>query len=329
MLKRHVLLFCFLLVVLSSVSQTKIEDSKTQSPISFATISFGNGNGVFADDNGSFLFTKKIYPDIDTLYISALGYKELKIATLNLPKTLFLEAQADELQEIIVQTKINRKFKVEKRKPKVHNDYFKCWLPTIESEIAVFFPNTTPQTKKITTVFFPIKIEASDWKERKRSGAKKRPFSTLFRVQFYNSDKRGLPGDVLSYENIIFRVTEQNKDVFELDVTDYDIYVPKNGVFVSIQVLGYTDKAGKLLPNKKYKEIKSKNGIVKIPTNFRPLLPFTEEIPENRTYVKRVFINGNYWLRHEKESQTKPSSLLKSGINNYGIGMHLNVYKDE
>ena len=96
-------------------------------------------------------------------------------------------------------------------------------------------------------------------------------------MKFYNNNE-GKPGDVLSYETIVFQATEKNGDVYELDVDDYNIYVPENGIFISLQVMGYTDKNGKLLPNKKYKEIKSRAGeVIKIPTNFRPLLPFTDE----------------------------------------------------
>ncbi|WP_296346180.1 hypothetical protein [Winogradskyella sp.] len=91
--------------------------------------------------------------------------------------------------------------------------------------------------------------------------------------------------------------------------------------------MGYTDKNGKLLPNKKYKEIKRGSGIVKIPTNFRPLLPFTDEIPDNRTFIKRVFINSNDWQAFKKGNGFQ-SSLLKSGLTNYGIGIDFHVFKD-
>jgi hypothetical protein len=93
-------------------------------------------------------------------------------------------------------------------------------------------------------------------------------------------------------------------------------------------VLGYTDDAGKLLPNKKYKEIKSRGQTVKIPTNFRPLLPFTNEIPENNTYIKRVFVSQNQWIQFKK-GNVYDSSLLKAGLNNYGIGLTYKAFKDE
>jgi len=240
---------------------------------------------------------------------------------------LLLEANIDELNEVVIRAKINRKFKEETLEPYLDDDYYHCWLPTIESEIAVYFPNRDEHDKKIVTVHFPITLESKDWEKRKKKNADKQPFSTLFKVKFYGNNN-GFPDKELIYETIVFRATEEGGDVYNLDVTDYDITMPENGMFISLQVLGYTDKNGKLLPNKKYKEIKTGNEIVKIPTNFRPLLPFTNEIAETRTFIKRVFLNNNKWSRFEKGSDVQ-STLLKFGFNNYGIGLTFNVYKDE
>ncbi|OUS02113.1 hypothetical protein A9Q86_05535 [Flavobacteriales bacterium 33_180_T64] len=320
-------LFFYLLFVFHLSAQTKITDKDTKYPVSFATISFGDGQGLFADDDGIFVFTKKLYKDVDSLFISALGYKDLALATINLPKIIEMQAEADKLDEVIVNARINRKFKKETIKPYLDDDYYKCWLPTIESEIAVFFPNDNEKLKKITSVQFPITLESRDWKKRKRSNANKRKFSTLFKVKFY-TNVNGFPGDVMTYANIVFRVTEKNGDAFELEVSEYDLFIPDNGFFVSIQVLGYTDQNGKLLPNKKYKEITSRNGIIKIPTNFRPLLPFTDEIDTHKTFIKRVFISGNTWVQFKKGNSIK-SSLLKANLNNYGVGINFNVYKDD
>lgn len=323
--KLYSLLAC--IVCASGFSQTKVISSETTYPVSYATISFGDGQGIFADDEGYFYFTKKLYPDVDSLYISALGFKDKTIAAINLKDTIYLDTETDALDEVVIRANLDRKFKEETMEAYLDDDYYKCWLPTIESEIAVFFPNEDDKLKKITSILFPITLESKDWNKRKRSNADKRSFSTLFKVTFFANEK-GFPGHPLTYENIVFRATEKNGDEFQLDVSEYNLMIPDNGFFVSLQVLGYTDKSGKLLPNKKYKEIKTKDGVVKIPTNFRPLLPFTNEIDDYRTFIKRVFINGNQWVQFKKGNGIE-SSLLRSDLNNYGVGMTYNVYKDE
>ncbi len=320
-----------ILVLLCSIghsnAQIVVLDSTSNYPVSYATISFGNGNGIFADDEGKFIFNKKLYPDIDSLFISAIGFKDINIAIKNLPTTLLMLPKADKLDEVIVRTNRNRKFKEEALKPYLDDDYYNCWLPTIESEIAVYFEKTTKEDQKLTQVLFPIALESKDWKKRKRSNTDKRAFSTLFKVKFY-ANNNGFPDKVLTYETIVFRTTEKNGDAFKLNVEDYDIYIPENGFFVSTQVMGYTDKNGKLLPNKKYKEIKTKQGIVKIPTNFRPLLPFTNELKTKNTFIKRVFINGNNWVKFDKGQGFK-SSLLERNLFNYGIGLRYKTYKTD
>jgi len=321
------ILVFLLFVTHIGVAQISVLDSISKIPVSYATISFGNGNGIFADDEGQFVFTKKLYPDIDSLFISALGFKALHIATENLPSQLLMQPQADQLDQVTIRTKLKRKFKEETLKPYLDDDYYHCWLPTIESEIAVFFNKTSTKDQKLTSVSFPIALESRDWKKRKRSNSDKKPFSTLFKVQFYANDN-GIPGKVLTYETIVFRATEKNGDAYKLHVEDYDIYIPNDGFYVSLQVMGYTDKAGKLLPNKKYKEIKSKRGTVKIPTNFRPLLPFTDEIETKNTFVRRVFINRNNWVKFDKDNGFK-SSLLDQELYNYGIGITFKTFKDE
>lgn len=323
-------LFSFILFFFSMgllCGQTAVKDKLTQNAVSYATISFGNGTGVFADDEGTFIFTRELYPDVDTLYVTALGYKALTISTTNLPSIILMETQIDELNEVVIRTKLDKKFKEETLKPYLDDDYYHCWLPTIESEIAVYFPNEDGKDKQIITVHFPITLESKDWEKRKKENAEKQPFSTLFKVKFYVNNN-GFPGKELIYETVVFRATEKGGDVYNLNVSNYDIFMPGKGMFVSLQVLGYTDNSGKLLPNKKYKEIKTGGEIVRIPTNFRPLLPFTDEIPEPRTYIKRVFVNDNKWTRFEKVSDVQ-SGLLKAGLNNYGIGLTFNVYKDE
>lgn len=325
--KMYKTLLLFLVFGHVASAQITVLDSITKYPVSYATISFGNGNGLFADDEGKFYFTKKIYPDIDSLFISALGFKDYKVATLNLPNQLILQPQVSELDEVHIGVTLNRKFKEEKLKPYLDDEYHNCWLPTVESEIAVYFPKTKSQDQELTSVIFPIALESKDWQKRKRSNSEKKEFSTLFKVNFYTNNN-GVPGKMLTNETIVFRATEKDGDAYELNVDDYNIYIPDHGFFVSLQVLGYTDPAGRLLPNKKYKEIKGNDGVIKIPTNFRPLLPFTDKLETKNTFIKRVFISGNNWIKFDNGTELK-SSLLSKNLFNYGIGLTYKTYKDE
>ncbi|MBQ4819253.1 carboxypeptidase-like regulatory domain-containing protein [Aquimarina sp. MMG016] len=302
-------------------SQTTIVDSVKKSPISYATISFGNGNGLFADADGNFRFSKKWYSDIDTLYISALGYKELAISTTNLPKQILLVQDVAELKEVVIVGERKRKYKTKKLSSEVHKDYFRCWLPTVESEIAVFFSKQSEKSTKIASVYLPVKMESSN-----RNSGKVQSFSTLFKMQFYRNNK-GRPGKRLAYEDIIFRVTDKDKSNFELDISEYKVFIPKEGIFVSIQVLGYSDKEGKLQQTRKYSEIETRKGIVKVSTTFRPLLPFTDKIVGNRTFTRRIFFKNRTWQRFDKKYSAM-NNLIQTNHVNYGMGLKLYLYQD-
>ncbi len=321
MKKLFPLLLLFLAKIVCAQTYTVL-DSVQKSPISYATISFGNGNGTFADADGNFSFSKKWYPDIDSLYISALGHRELALSTKSLPKQILLIQDVAELKEVIITAEKKRKFKTRKLPSEVHNDYFRCWLPTVESEIAVFFPKSSEKPTKIASVYLPVKVESSN-----RNATKGQSFSTLFKMQFYGNDK-GYPGKRLPYEDVIFSVTNKDKSNFELNVSEYKVYIPKEGVFVSIQVMGYADKDGKLQQTKKYHEVETRKGIVKVSTTFRPLLPFTNKISNYRTFTRRIFYKNRTWQRFDRE-YSQNNNLIKNNHTNYGMGLKLHVFEEE
>jgi len=314
------LLLFFLTITISAQTYTVL-DSISLNPISFATISFGNGNGTFADANGIFTFSKKWYADIDTLYISALGHQELTVPTGTMPKKILLSQNIAELNEVVVVAEKKRKYKTKKIPSEVHNDYFRSWLPTVESEIAVFFQKNKPNDTKIASVYLPIKVESSN-----QNSKKPQSFSTIFKMQFYDN-VNGYPGNRLPHEDIIFRVTDKDKTNFELDINKYGIYIPKNGIFVSIQVLGYSDKSGQLQQTKKYSEIDTRKGKVKVSTTFRPLLPFTNKIVQNNTFTRRIFYKNRTWQKFD-QNYSKTNNLIKSKNTNYGMGLKLFIFEE-
>ncbi len=315
----------FLLLFLAQIfySQTyTVFDSEQESPISYATISFGDGKGTFADADGAFRFSKKWYPDIDSLYISAVGYKELALSTNSLPKRISLKQDVSELKEVVIIAEKKRRYKTKKLAPELHKDYFRCWLPTVESEVAVYFPKESDKPTKIASVYLPVKMEPSN-----TNSGRLQTFSTLFKMQFYSND-RGFPGKRLGYDDVIFIVSNKDKPNFELNVSEYKVFIPKEGVFVSIQVLGYADKDGRLQQTKKYSEIETRKGVVKVSTTFRPLLPFTDKISGHNTFTRRVFFKNRTWQRFDKE-YSDSNNLIKNNHTNYGMGLKLHLYEDD
>lgn len=319
---RILLVASFLFISYLTIGQNiSVKDTYSDEPISFATISFGNGLGTFADGDGIFRFSEKLYPAIDTLFISSIGYQDLKIAVSKLEKEVKLIPQASRLETVVVSADLSGKYKVEKVKEIVHKDYEDCWLPTVESEIAIRFDRVEDQPTMIGTLKLPILLEKS---QRSKKG-KMRKFSTLFRVQFYDVEPDGSPAFVSYFPSKTFVINQDSDKIYELDVKDLRIVIPKSGIFAAIQVLGYTKSNGDLINAKKYREIKTSRGITKVSTTYRPLLPFTDEINGKKTWVRRIFLNDKKWQLFDLEYNPM-SKLVRNGHDNYGMGAELHVY---
>lgn len=318
------ILLTLLLCSLTGFAQkTSFLDAETKEPVSFATISFGDGLGTFANAKGEFTFDQERYADVDSLFISGMGYKPLAIATSSLKPEYLMKQDVDELKEVMLVVPKTGKFKRKQQKPISHSDYFKSWLPTVESEVAVRFNRVDGQSTQITTLLLPVNTEEEVQGKKQRS----RPFSTMLRVQFYENQDN-LPGREIPYGNIVFTITEAfDKDVFELDVESYNIFIPEDGIFVSIQVLGHADENGILIESKKYNEIKTRQGIKKISITFRPLLPFTNELSGEQTFVRRIFFNNKKWQPFNFDYNPN-SKLLLDKHNNYGMGAKFHVYQE-
>jgi len=313
---------CYLLLLCTSTflgQSSVILDEKTKEPVPFATISFGDGRGTFAGDYGEFYFTKKKYPDIDSLFISAIGYKEVGVATLNLPPKILLAEETNLLSEVVVSAPKKGKYKTKKLKALTHQDINACWLPTVESEVAVQLNRVEGKSSKIASLYLPINAEAQYKKNKGK-------VSTVFRVQFYENDG-GKPGLPFPHEKIVFLINDLEDKVFILDILSKRIFIPENGIFASLQVLGYADEKGKLAQSKKYREIKTRAGIKKISTAFRPLLPFSNELPNAQTFVRRVFHNNKKWQVFD-ERYNENSNLIQGNHRNYAMGAVMHVYQE-
>ena len=299
---------------------TIILDVQTKDPVSFATISFGDGRGTFAGEDGRFSFSSKKYSDIDSLFISSIGYKKKGVFVKNLPSNIFLSPETNLLSEVVISAPKKGKFKTKKIKPETHQDINACWLPTVESEVAVLFNRIEGKSSKIAALQLPINAE-SQYKSKGKGN-----IPTVFRVQFYENEE-GKPGLPFSHEKIVFLINNEEDKIFELDILSKRIFIPKKGLYASIQVLGYADLEGKLAQSKKYREIKTKAGVKKISTAFRPLLPFSNERSGQKTFVRRVFLNNREWQVFD-ENYNEGSNLIKSNHRNYAMGAIMHVYQE-
>jgi hypothetical protein len=89
MMMRHILIIAFLFISFAGISQQKItglvEDDETGSPVSYASVTSGKGEGLMTDSSGKFSFVIRKQARLnDSILVSAIGYSSKKIAIKDL-----------------------------------------------------------------------------------------------------------------------------------------------------------------------------------------------------------------------------------------------------
>lgn len=89
MMRRHTLIISFLFVSFAVFAQQKVtalvEDDETGSPVSYASITSGKGEGIMTDSSGKFSFVIRKQARLnDSILITAIGYSAKKIAIKDL-----------------------------------------------------------------------------------------------------------------------------------------------------------------------------------------------------------------------------------------------------
>ena len=200
----------------------KLVDQKSQEPVVYANISFlDTDKGISSKEDGTFL----MYVDpkflLGNLHISCLNYKDTIIKASALQnKTLFLQSNTEVLNEIVLSRKLEKQVVLDP----VKKDIIRMHSRGLRM-VAKYFPNT--KENECCQYLTKITIEFP------RRGNKNSKF--LFRI-FDRDSKTGKPKNDLLLKNIPVTVLENQTQV-ELDVSDQNIKIPKDGFFVAFEKL--------------------------------------------------------------------------------------------
>jgi hypothetical protein len=233
-------LFCplvtFLLVGFSlaraqTVSAVVVDmDSKAALP--FASISIvGTSNGVYADESGNFSLH---YRQDNILTVSHIGYSTVKILAKNCPDTIALHQVITKLSPVQVFSNGVRKRKSMKLGVDENNFrfFFTGWLS---------YATRIKNSKSLEGVIASAKFRISALRNHEKPKAR-------IRIRVYSVDKNtGLPAEDLLRENLNIDHDSHEKYV-EVDLRDYNIAFPHEGLYVGIDILGYIDNDGAAIP---------------------------------------------------------------------------------
>lgn len=290
--------------------QGNITETTTKKPIPFAHIILKSQNrmikGEVGAENGGYhiSFAKDSINMNDSLYFSCIGYVGFAISATKLKDTQTLDVQLEpvvyQLSEFVVKpTDFKRR-----AKSLGYNRWNNCfgkYFYSYGSEVALYFPNNDSLRGIISGARFYIKEDGFP--------------ETKFRVNVYNANANGSPGQPILLESVIASATKGNQWVV-VDLSKYQLEIPKNGFFIAMEWLPESK-------NKAYKKdwaAKSFNGQVLGGAN--------KDIDEPSFQWSRSL--GGDWMhpRYERFRVVRGLKVESYHFLEPAIGATLKLYKD-
>jgi len=220
------------LIAQTTLKKGIVVDENTKQVISFANfIVKGTSFGTCGNEFGYFELMCK---NSDTVIVSCVGYQQMQMLGYQLKDTIGLNASVEILKEITVTSKKNRTTV--------------SWLGNVSNkrdgvftavkEVALFIENPYNEDVIIRKVKFSFsKIRFDDSEKGKRISNK----DVLVRLNIYNDlavTNYNLSN--LIKKNIIKTLSESDK-VMVFNIEDEQIYLPKQGAYISAEFMGYNE----------------------------------------------------------------------------------------
>ena len=222
---RHLIFFHFFFLFFG-LAQTNgtVVNEKTQKPIDFVNIWIEDfEESTFSDASG--FFSIQSNNEKNTIVFDAVGYEILKLPIAKVNDTVFMQPIDFMLQEVVLRQRKNKKKLTINKIKKKDIEYYGGSSNEHSWIVAQLFPyqeiyNGFPFLNKIS--FFNMDIDNTD--------------AFKFNVRIYDVDDHGKPGNCLTTENI-FCFPKNGKQTSVVDVSAFNIEIPKNGFFIAIENL--------------------------------------------------------------------------------------------
>lgn len=216
-----------------SYSQTiegVVIDDETEKPLVYANIALVTKNkGAITNDAGVFVLNLNEYDLNDSLLISYVGYKAKKISVsslINLKKVIRLAEDINALDEVVLTSK-EIKYSIPKTLGFNKKRTIETSVP-FGYEKAVLIENKDNKPGRIKNVVFYVKEEEGQVYEA---------YAAYFRIKFYTYNKMSnSPENLLCYDDILVKPENKSQKI-EVDVSKYNIPMPKEGVIVGLEVI--------------------------------------------------------------------------------------------
>lgn len=282
-------------------------DSVTKEAVPFTAIKTGKNTGFYTSVKGV-LQKHLIHNVMDTIHLSAIGYKEKKYVLQNSKQndTLWLVPKIEQLNEVLVSA---TKYKVTtlgyaNKKQRL------TWNINQKSKLATLLkPQKQIGRNKIKSIRIPIdKQRMRKTKEGWNKHTEK--FSSVFRLHVY-SVKAELPDKNVLSKPLLIYCNDDADDILNIDISEEHIEFKQEGIFLILEMIG---------------ELDTNQNIVNV-ENPLPGFKFTNKKTRDfvsKSFYKSVFTDDDW--KNIKED--RHFSFLGANNFNLAIGLVLNLYED-
>ena len=291
-------LFIITNTLLSQSQEVKITiiDSLSNEPIAYASVCFiDTRTGTYTNENGIFNIDRSNH----SILVSHLGYRPRTFMQPAKDATIKLQPETYFLSEITVTPgkKKTEEIGYIKFKSKLTKTGFSG------DELAVYFPNRYSTDKNIQEIKIGFNTSSSI---KKSLGVN---FVSIFKINLYSkNESSSAPDSSLLVKDMVF-TSKTIKSVTRIDVSEYNLRLPANGAFISIEWVGIESETTK-----------------EIITNYKkrtePFLTTTFENTNTLVYERNKF-SDNKWTLIDKNN--KWSTVLKED-NYYTPRISITIY---
>ncbi len=235
-MKNILTLFTALICAMQVISQNKfcgyVRDYNNNSPIAKATVfNPKNGNISLTNDLGFYEYIGNMN---DTIIISCIGYNQrVKIIKIAACDSTQLTKKISEQPLVVVNSSIAQKISLGSSKKKTDG----LLVMSPDRGILKYFNSSAAVSYTLSKLSIETKL-AADTLE-----------SLIIKLVIYEATAKKEFGKMLLDSNALFVVNRVDFNPLTLDIKDYDIQMPINGLFVGIECVGIFNSTFKSLKN--------------------------------------------------------------------------------
>ncbi len=223
----------------SFIVKASVLDKETNKGLPFANIMvLGYPVGTTSDEKGEFKLVLDDSLHNEFLIISHIGYESQKISIKECEKNpVSLIPQTYEVNEVTVKPSNKKHREITLNRFHENNCMLRYSISSFDSTGGFNVPYR-PTEPTIEAGYFPFTEDYAFYKIREAAICTKNLNDSIscFRLRILNADKEKRPSDDLLKESLLIEVPS-GKQVIKVNLSDYNLYIPSDGLFIGIELL--------------------------------------------------------------------------------------------